>query len=49
MRGNLTVITLFNGFLLNALRVPSEMSPRRKDGGLAGWRPTLGCSREKVR
>lgn len=47
MRGNLNAITLFDASPLNALRAPSEMSSRRKDGGLEGWRPTSGCSHEK--
>lgn len=32
MRGNLTAITLFDASPPNALRAPSEMSPRRRDG-----------------
>lgn len=50
MRGNLAAITLFDASPPNALRAPSEMSPRRRDGGaggLAGWRPGSGCSHEK--
>lgn len=34
MRGNLAAITLFDASPPNALRAPSEMSPRRRDGGL---------------
>lgn len=36
MKGKRAAITLFDGFPLNALRVSSEMSPRRKDGGYVG-------------
>lgn len=50
MRGNLAAITLFDASPPNALRAPSEMSPRRKDGGLEVWRDgdqLSGCSHEK--
>lgn len=50
MRGNLAAITLFDASPPNALRAPSEMSPRRRDGGLEvwrDWRPTSRCSHEK--
>lgn len=50
MRGNLAAITLFDASPPNALRPPSEMSPRRRDGGLEVWRdgdPGSGCSHEK--
>jgi len=47
VRGNLGAITLFDASPPNALRAPSEMSPRRRDGGLAGWSPTSRCSHEK--
>lgn len=36
MKGNHAAITLFDGFPLNPLRVSSEMSPRREDGGSVG-------------
>ncbi len=38
MRGNLAAITLFDASPPNALRAPSEMSPRRRDRGLEVWR-----------
>lgn len=50
MRGNLAAITLFDASPPNALRAPSEMSPRRRDRGLEvwrRWRPSTGCSHEK--
>ena len=52
MRGNLAAITLFDASPPNALRAPSEMSPRRRDGGLEVWRggivrPNSRCSHEK--